>query len=69
MSGLYTRLAANVLFPLHERLKGHDTVAVKQHMEASQWWPLAQLQQYQNQRLQNFYQSNCYHGAVLHPSI
>jgi hypothetical protein len=39
MSDIYTRLVANVLFPVQERLKHHDTVKVRQAMEESQWWP------------------------------
>lgn len=37
MTDLYTRLAAGALFPLHERLKGHTTVAVRKGLEQSQW--------------------------------
>ena len=33
MSDIYTRLVANALFPLQERLKKHDTVKVRQAME------------------------------------
>lgn len=33
----YTRFVSSVLFPLHERLKGHDTVAVRRRMERAQW--------------------------------
>lgn len=35
---LYTSIVASVLFPLQERLKGHDTVAVCRRMEEVQWW-------------------------------
>lgn len=35
---MYTRIVSSVLFPLHERLKGHDSVAVRRRMEAVQWW-------------------------------
>jgi len=38
MSGLYTRFVSGLLFPLHERLKRHDTVAVRRQMEQTQWW-------------------------------
>ena len=41
--GLYTRVVAQAIFPLHERLKGHSTVAVRNALEASQWWPAEQL--------------------------
>ncbi len=49
---LYTRLAAGVLFPLQERLKGHSTVAVHREMEQTQWWSPAQLKALQLRRLQ-----------------
>ena len=39
----YTRVVANLIFPLHERLKGHSTVAVRAGLEASQWWPAERL--------------------------
>ena len=35
---MYTRLVSGLLFPLHERLKRHDSVAVRRRMEAEQWW-------------------------------
>ncbi|HET9644906.1 MAG TPA: AMP-binding protein [Burkholderiaceae bacterium] len=40
---MYTRFVSSLLFPLHERLKGHDSVAVRRRMEASQWWTREQL--------------------------
>ena len=36
-TSLYTRLVAGALFPLQERLKRHDTVAVRRGLEDSQW--------------------------------
>lgn len=51
MSDLYTRLVADVVFPLHERLKGHGTVRVRRSLEDSQWWPRERLQTLQLQRL------------------
>jgi phenylacetate-CoA ligase len=35
---LYTRLVSGALFPLHERLKHHSTVAVRRRMEQTQYW-------------------------------
>lgn len=52
MSDFYTRIAAHVLFPLHERLKGHDTVQVRRDLEQSQWWSRERIQTLQVQRLQ-----------------
>ena len=52
--GIYTKFAANVLFPLHERLKHHDTVAVTREMERSQWLTTEQIRGLQLQRLRAF---------------
>jgi phenylacetate-CoA ligase len=49
---LYARLTSNLLFPLHERLKRHDTVAVHRALERSQWWSGDALQALQFARLQ-----------------
>lgn len=51
MVDLYTRLVAHALFPLHERLKHHTSVAVRRGMEQSQWWQPAQLRELQVRRL------------------
>ncbi len=51
MSGVYTRFVSGVLFPLHERLKHHDTVPVRRRLEQTQWWPPEQLQALQVERL------------------
>ncbi|MBL8325990.1 MAG: phenylacetate--CoA ligase family protein [Rubrivivax sp.] len=52
--GLYTRLAAGVLFPLHERLKGHDSVAVLRRLERSQWAGADEIAAEQGTRLREF---------------
>jgi phenylacetate-CoA ligase len=51
---LYTALVSRVLFPLHERLKGHSTVAALRSMERSQWLQPADLEAQQIQHLRNF---------------
>ncbi len=51
MLDLYTRLASGMIFPLHERLKGHDTVQVRRRMEESQWWSRDRLEALQLERL------------------
>ena len=51
MSGLYTAFVARALFPLHERLKHHTTVAVRRQLEQSQWWPRERIEQLQVARL------------------
>ena len=48
---LYTRLVSSLLFPLHERLKQHDSVALRRRMEDSQWWPAERLQALRVERL------------------
>ena len=54
MPGLYTRFASGVLFPLHERLKHHDSVALRRRLELSQWHTPAQIQAEQLSRLRGF---------------
>lgn len=54
MSGLYTRLVSGLLFPLHERAKGHDTQAVFQRLERSQWYSPRELESLQVERLRDF---------------
>lgn len=51
---LYTAICANILFPLHESLKGHDSVALRKRLEESQWWSTKQLEDYRVRRLQQF---------------
>jgi phenylacetate-CoA ligase len=48
---LYTRAIASVVFPLHERLKQHDTVAVRAFLEETQWWSAKRLRALQLARL------------------
>ena len=47
----YTSLISGFLFPLHERLKNHQSVAVRKQMEVSQWWDEARLKEFQLSRL------------------
>lgn len=54
MTGLYTKLVSSALFPLHERIKGHDTVRVRKDMEKSQWYTLEQMQELRIKRLREF---------------
>jgi phenylacetate-CoA ligase len=55
--GPYTRFVSSVLFPLQEKLKGHDTVAVRRELEESQWWTRAQIEEHQFRRLQELLSS------------
>ncbi len=48
---IYTRLVSGLLFPLHERLKRHSSVRVRQQLEQTQYWTPEQLRQLQLDRL------------------
>lgn len=50
-SGLYTKVVAGALFPLHEAFKRHSTVAARQQLEASQYWSAAKIEALQVERL------------------
>lgn len=56
MNSLYTRVVSGLVFPLHERLKHHDTVAVRRQLEQTQWWSPDRLAQLQLQRLRGLLQ-------------
>lgn len=66
----YTRLVAGCLFPLHELLKKHRTVHIKQQLEKSQWLSQEQILQAQQQRLQGFIRDICqnvpYYQRLMH---
>jgi phenylacetate-CoA ligase len=51
---IYTQLISNVIFPLHERLKKHDTVQIRKLMEQTQWLSSEELKGLQLQRLKAF---------------
>jgi phenylacetate-CoA ligase len=51
MAGLYTAFVARGAFPLQERLKRHDTIAVRKSLEESQWWSPQRLRELQAVRL------------------
>jgi phenylacetate-CoA ligase len=48
---MYTALVSSLLFPLHERLKSHRSVAVRRALEKSQWFSAERLQALQAERL------------------
>lgn len=52
-AGVYTRLVSGLLFPLHERLKGHTSVALRRGLEDSQYWPPERLRALQLERLRS----------------
>lgn len=49
-------VVSSVLFPLHERLKWHDTVAVLRRLEGSQWQSTQRIEEDAMQRLRRFLQ-------------
>ncbi len=54
MTGIYTKIVAKLLFPLHEWLKKHDTVAIHNKLDKSQWYSQEQILTEQAQRLNSF---------------
>ncbi len=54
MSSIYTSLISNVIFPIHERFKGHQTVHVRKELEQSQWLAPEQIQTLQLVNLRQF---------------
>lgn len=56
-NSLYTKFVSSLLFPLQERLKKHDTVAIRRQMEKSQWWPGDQLEDFRTNRLREMLSS------------
>jgi phenylacetate-CoA ligase len=51
--GLYTSFVSSVVFPLQERVKGHDTVAIRRKMEETQWLSVGVIADIQLQRLKD----------------
>ena len=51
---MYTKVVSSVLFPIHERLKGHHSVALHDELERSQWQTPAALAELQSARLKQF---------------
>ncbi|WP_448547398.1 phenylacetate--CoA ligase family protein [Thalassotalea fusca] len=53
-SRLYTKLVSSVLFPLHEKMKKHQTVSINRALEKSQWYSQDKLAKLQLERLRSF---------------
>jgi phenylacetate-CoA ligase len=49
-----TALIADLAFPLHERLKGHDSTARRRELELTQWWSRAEIERLRTARLVAF---------------
>lgn len=56
LSSLYTQFVANLLFPLHEKLKHHDSVARLKRLQNSQWLSNSAIKTIQKNNLQQFIQ-------------
>lgn len=54
MAGIYTKIVATLLFPFHEWLKKHDTVAIHKQLDKSQWHSQELIKSEQASRLQTF---------------
>lgn len=50
----YTSIVSGALFPLHEWLKGHDSVSVRRRLDRSQWLSGSEIARVQAQRLRGF---------------
>lgn len=57
MSDLYTRIVSSLIFPVHERLKRHQSVEKRKELERSQWVSLPELTALRNDKLHTFIQS------------
>lgn len=61
MTELYTQLVSKLIFPLQERLKGHETLSTFREMSASQWWSRERIEALQLQRLKTLLQDVAVH--------
>ena len=50
----YTLFVSKVIFPLHEKLKGHQSAKVLRKLEHTQWWRADQIKAMQINRLRSF---------------
>ncbi len=51
---IYTTVCTRAIFPLHERLKGHDSVAIRRRLEEQERWTRKELDAWRVARLRNF---------------
>lgn len=51
---MYTSLISGFIFPLQERIKNHNSVAVRRELEISQWWGATTLEEFRFMRLRRF---------------
>lgn len=62
----YTRIASGIIFPLHEKLKRHDSVRIRKQLEDSQWWSKESLEELQLTRLRKLLKSVYEHVPYYH---
>src|SRR5437764_3305192 len=53
-SSAYTQFCSSVIFPLHERIKRHESTARRRALEESQWWSSERLEAHRVSRLRRF---------------
>jgi phenylacetate-CoA ligase len=51
---LYTSIISSFIFPLHEQVKNHQSVAIRRRLEVSQWWDPGRLEDFQVSELRRF---------------
>ena len=51
---IYTKFVSSILFPIHEKLKKHDTVRIRKEMEQTQWLSQSELKSLQLTKLKAF---------------
>jgi len=70
MSGMYTKMVSQLIFPIHEMLKRHKTVKWEKFLESSQWQTTESIKARQNQDLkallQDAYKNSPYYRALFH---
>lgn len=51
---MYTSVVKNIIFPLHEKMKGHKSKEYLHDLEKSQWWSTEEIESHQIKKLQKF---------------
>jgi phenylacetate-CoA ligase len=74
---MYTKICSGILFPVHEKLKHHDTVATRRDLERTQWLEPDALQEMQIRKLRDLlgharvhvpYYRQVFHESGLDPA-